>query len=87
MKPFGPGDDHGAIGVAALEMAVVIDLDALGDLLQAERLLHALQQMALGGVLRHAPGQRLAGVGQGVVDQIAPGAADWAAGSPPCARP
>ncbi len=56
-----PGDDHGAIGVTALKVAVVIDLDTLGHLLQAKGDLHPLQQLALGGIFGN--------------HQIAPGAA------------
>src|SRR3546814_2490159 len=38
LKSLGAGHDHAAVGLAALGMAVVVDLDALGRAVQAEDL-------------------------------------------------
>jgi hypothetical protein len=51
-------------------MAIVVDLDPLGRSLQAKGLADASQQLRLGGAFRHLAAQGLAGVGQGVLDQL-----------------
>src|SRR5690606_15968628 len=68
-KALRPGDDHAADGVGPLDVGVVIDLDAFGPPLQPEGLADFLEDLRLGRALGHAPAQRLAGVGQGVVDE------------------
>ena len=70
-KPSGPGHDHAADRVGALDVRVVVDLDPLGRRVQAEGLRHAVQQFALRRVLRHAAAERLARVGQRHVDELA----------------
>ena len=70
MKPSGPGHHHGADRRAALDVAVVVDFDALGRPVEAEHARHALEQLALGAALGHAPRQRLAGVERGLVERV-----------------
>ena len=70
MKPSGPGHHHGADRRAALDVAVVVDLDALGRPVEAEQAGHALEQLALRAALGHAPRQRLAGVEHGLVERV-----------------
>src|SRR3546814_1311197 len=55
-------------------MAVVVDLDALGRAVQAEDLGDLFEEFPLAAALGEAPGQGLARVVQGVVDQLALGA-------------
>ncbi len=61
--------------MAARDVAVVVDLDPTRLLVEAEQLGDTLEQAALGGVLRHPPVERRAGVLGRVVDQLALGAA------------
>ena len=63
-----PGDDHHAIGVRAHDVAVVVDLDALGRVGQVEDACHALQQLRLRRALGHAALDRLTRIGGGVLD-------------------
>ena len=70
MKPSGPGDDHRADRVGALDVAVVVDLDPLRRMRQAERGDHALQQAALRRGVGELAAQRLARIGQRVRDQL-----------------
>ncbi len=51
-------------------MGVVIDLDPLGPRIQPERLADVIEDLGLGRVLGQLAAQRLAGVGQGVADQV-----------------
>ena len=57
-------------------MGVVVDLDALRGAVQAERVGDPGQELRLGRALAHLPPQRLARVGQRVLDQLALLAAD-----------
>ena len=75
LKPFRPGHDHRADRVRAHGMAVVIDFDAPGRTIQGEQLGHVLQQAALAGAFRQAPGQGFTGIGFGMFDQFPPLAA------------
>ncbi len=61
--------------MASRDVAVVVDLDPTRLLVEAEQLGDTLEQAALGGVLRHPPVERRAGVLGRVVDQLALGAA------------
>ena len=61
-----PGHDHGADRVGALDVAVVVDLDPLRRMRQAERGGHALQQPALGRGIGELAAERLARIGQRV---------------------
>ena len=56
LEAFGPGHDEGAEGMRALDVGIVIDLDAPGRLLQSEDVGHAFQQLRLGAVLGHDAG-------------------------------
>ena len=56
-------------------MAVVVDLDALGRLLEAEGRLHAFQQPTLGNVLGQPSPQGLPGIGERVLHQLPPASA------------
>ena len=80
LEPLGTGNDHGADRVGSLDVAVVIDLDAPGHARQAEGVGEQLQELALGRGLGQLPGQRIARVGERVIDQVlllaAPGHAD-----------
>ncbi len=75
VEALRPGDDHRAERIGAGDVAVVVDLDPLGHLLEPERGRHALEQAALRGALGQPPCQRFAGVGQGMVEHLALGAA------------
>ncbi len=57
-----PGHDHRADGIGALNVGVVIDLDAPWRARQLEGFRHARQQLRLGARRRQPPSQRLAGV-------------------------
>ena len=50
--------------MGALDVGIVIDLDAAGRRFQPESFGHAFQQLALGAVLGHAAAQLFAGIGQ-----------------------
>ena len=75
-----PRHHHGADRRAALDVAVVVDLDALGRTVKAKYPRHALEQLALGAAFGHATRQRLAGVDHGLVEGVllvaTPGMAD-----------
>ncbi len=68
-EALGPRDHHRADRVRPHDVAVVIDLDPLGRPVEPEGLPQPLQQRRLAGALGHAPGQRLAGVARGLLDQ------------------
>ena len=84
LEAVRPGHDHAADRVGAHDVAVVVDLDPLGRGLQAEGLAHGREQLGLGGAFRQLAAERLAGVGQGVLHQLALFAALRAWRSPPC---
>src|SRR5882672_8739543 len=65
-----PRHHHGADRRAALDMAVVVDLDALGRAVEAKEARHALEQLALRAALGHAARQGLAGVEGGLVERV-----------------
>ena len=54
----------------ALDVGIVIDLDAAGRRVQPEHVGHAFQQFALGAVLRQAAAQLLARIGAARVSMI-----------------
>src|SRR5258708_11353148 len=56
--------------MAALDVAVVVDLDALRRRLEAERLRQPLEQLLLRRALGEAAAERLAGVHQRVLDEL-----------------
>ena len=56
LEAFGPGHDEGADGMRALDMGIVIDLDAARRRVQAEHLGHAFQQLASGRCSRPCGG-------------------------------
>ena len=64
IKPSGPATIIAPTGVGALDVAVVVDLDALRHLRQSERGRHALQQAALGCGIAQLAAERLARIGQ-----------------------
>ena len=69
-KPSWPGDDHGADGVRALDVAVVVDLDAARHARQPESLGQRLQQLLLRRGVGELAAQRLARVDQRVRHQL-----------------
>ena len=66
----GPRDDHRAHRVRALDMAVVINLDAARLARQVERLLQTSEQLMLRRSIGELAAQRLARVGHRVRDQF-----------------
>ena len=70
-ETFRSRHDKGAQGMGALDMGIVIDLDAAGRLFQPEHVGHAFQQLGLGAVLGQAAAQLLAGIGQGAFHDLA----------------
>src|SRR5260221_9800382 len=68
-QAFGPGDDHRADRIGALDVAVVVDLDAARRRLEAERGGDPFEQLALRGALRDATAERLARVVEGVAEK------------------
>ncbi|PAV73415.1 hypothetical protein WR25_02400 [Diploscapter pachys] len=74
-EPLRPRDDHRAHGVAALDVAVVVDFDPVGRVAQVEQLRHLPQQPGLRRALRQPPLQRLDRIALGLVHQPAPVAA------------
>ena len=70
-EAFRPGDDHRADRVRAHDVAVVVDLDAARRLRQAEDARRGRRGAAPGSTSRRACGQRLARIGQRVLDQLA----------------
>ena len=86
LKALRTGDDHGADRVAALDVAVVVDLDAPRHSRQREGLGQQLQQLALRRGLGELARQRLARIGERVIDQILLLAALGHARPRPCSR-
>ena len=75
------GDDHGADGVGARDVRVVVDLDAARRLVEAEEVGDAFEQ----GLLRRAFGELAAERLAGVVDgRAGPGRAFRRAGARGC---
>src|SRR4029077_13667290 len=76
-----PRDDHGTYRVAALDVAVVVDLDPPRGMRRPGRGDQALQQAALSRGIGELAAERLARVGQRVRDQFllfaAPGSRDF----------
>ena len=70
-EPVRPGDDHGADRVGALDVAVVIDLDPPRRLRQSEARRQRRQEPLLGGRLGELASQRLARIGERMLDQVA----------------
>ena len=62
--------DHGADGIGALDVAVVVDLDPLRRMRQPKRGDHRLQQPSLGRGIGELAAERLARIGQRVRDQF-----------------
>ena len=56
-EPFRPGDNHAAHRIGALNVAVVVDLNALRRPVKIKHLRHPLQQLGLRGGLTHFTGQ------------------------------
>ena len=69
------GDDHGADRLRSLDMAVVVDLDALRRPLQIEGIGQLFHELPLRGAFGQAARQRLVRIGQGVFHELALGAA------------
>ena len=69
------GDDHSADRVGAHDVRVVVDLDPTRRPVEPEGLAQGHQQLALGGRIGEAPGQRLLGVALRVIDEVLPLAA------------
>ena len=74
-EPLGPGDDHRADRVAALDVAVVVDLDPARLLGQLEELGQLAQGARLGAGLGEAAVERFGGVAAGLLHQPPPVAA------------
>jgi hypothetical protein len=64
LEAVRPRHDHRAQRVAALDVGIVVDLDALGRRVQSESFRHAVEQLALRGILGQAPAELLARVGE-----------------------
>ena len=69
-KALRPGDDHGADRVRALDVAVVVNLDAARRARQAESLGELAQQFLLRRGFGELAAERLARIGERVLDQI-----------------
>ena len=70
-KPSGPGHDHDADRVAALDVAVVVDFDAARRRREPETCRQRGEQPRLRGRLGEFAAERLAGIGLGVLDEFA----------------
>src|SRR5262249_49502532 len=68
------GDDHGTDRVRALDVAVIVDLDAARRRCQPEASGERGKEPLLGGRLGQLAAERLAGIGKRVFDDIAFGA-------------
>src|SRR5262249_43743833 len=69
-EALGAGDDHGANRVRALDVAVVVDLDAARRSRQSEAFGERGPQPALRGPVRKLAAQRPARVGERMVDEL-----------------
>ena len=87
VEALRPGDDEGADRVAALDVAVVVDLDPGRRLRQVEPVGQLLEQRLLARRVREPPRQRLAGVGRARSRPAAAGRRAAAPAARPCARP
>ena len=67
-RPLGADNHHRTDGIAPLDVAVVVYLNALRRTLQAEDIRNALQQAPLAGTLRNPPGQGLLRIQEGMID-------------------
>ncbi len=70
-EAFRPGHHHRAHRVGALDVAVVVDLDALGRRLEAKRVGHALQHLALRRAFGEPARERGPGIFERVLDELA----------------
>ena len=70
-EAFLAGDDHGADGVGARDVRVVVDLDAAWRLVETEEFGDALEQRLLRRAFGELAAERLAGIVEGVVDEVA----------------
>ena len=69
-EAVGAGHHHGADRSRALDVAVVVDLDALGGRVELEHAGEALEQLTLRAALGQAPRQRLAGIVHGEIEGV-----------------
>ena len=76
-QPLTTGDDHRAHCVVTGDMAVIEDLYPLGATIEAEGGGQAFEKTALGAAFGQALRERLACVAQGMIDELALGAAPW----------
>ena len=76
-ESLGAGDDHTAHGMAALDMAIVIDFDALRGGVHGKSLGQPFEQLALTGGFSLLARQTFAGVAQCAVDQFCLFASRW----------
>ena len=72
---LGPRDDHGTQGIGALDMAVVIDFDALRRLIEVEQLGEFAAELGLAAALGEPPVEFLARVTHCLFEQASPVAA------------
>src|SRR5690606_8087255 len=86
-EAVGAGDDHGADRAGAHDVAVVVDLDATRRGGQAETLGKTREQLALGGRFGEFAAERLARIGQRMLDKVALLAALRAGDRDPVAAP
>ena len=69
-EPLWPGDDHGADGVGALNMAVVVNLDPLGRAVQLEQLGQFREDFDLRGRFREMTVERVHRVATRLCDKL-----------------
>src|SRR5262249_13743728 len=69
-KTLRPRDHHGADRVGALDVTVVVDLDAPQRLREPERLRETGEQTLPRRCVREVAAERLARIGKAVIDQI-----------------
>jgi hypothetical protein len=70
-EPFLAGDDHRADGIGARNMRIVVDLDAPGRCIEREAVGDALEQRLLACAFRQLPAQRLPGVVERMLHEVA----------------
>ncbi len=71
LEALRAGDDHGADRIGALDVAVVVDLDALRNARQPERVGQRLEQLLLRRRVGELAAERLARIGERMRDEIA----------------
>src|SRR5205085_11156324 len=76
-ETLGPRDDHGANRVRALDVAVIVDLNAARGFTQAERLGERREQVLLRLRFGKLAPKRLARIRECVIDQFLLLAAPW----------